>query len=440
VNDPASAATCPHLSELLSLDQDAIRMSHRHLAALREAGPVVWIDDLQCFAVTGYEEILQVVRDPERFSSRMPTGPKMVNETMTRLQEIMAESPELSEALAKALGIGSAPALLNADPPTHDRQRALVNRAFSPPRVRRMEEPIRALADQLVDDFAHRGACELVSEFAVLLPLTIIAGALGVPDGDLATFKRWSDHFVVAIGNDQLTKDELKAMLLSQVEFFDYFTEKIEQRRADPQDDLISDVVHAVVEGQEPLTTQEMLGMFSQFLVAGNETTTKLLASAMLRLIEEPGLMDAVRADRSLIPGLIEEVLRLDAPVQGLFRVADQPCELGGVHVPAGSAVWALYASGNRDGAEFTDPDLLDPRRENNKAHLAFGQGVHYCLGASLARAEGRIGIEVLLDRLDDIALAEGATIEYEPSYVLHGLRALPITFRSVVAPDGATT
>ncbi|HEX9684120.1 MAG TPA: cytochrome P450 [Acidimicrobiales bacterium] len=432
MTDPAPAASCPHLEPLLALEPDAIRMSYRHWAELRDEGPVVWVDQLQCFAVIRYEEIVSVVRDPGRFSSRMPTGPKMVNETMSRLQEIMAESPEMFETLSKGLMIGSAPALLNADPPAHDRQRALVNRAFSPPRVRRMEEPIRALANQLVDTFVDRGECEFVHEFAVLLPLTIIAGALGVPDGDLATFKRWSDDFVVAIGNDHLSKDDLKRMLLSQVEFFDYFTDKIEERRAQPQDDLISDVVHAEVEGEEPLTTMEMLGMFSQFLVAGNETTTKLLASTMLRLIEDPELMATVRADRSLIPGLIEEVLRLDTPVQGLFRVADQNCELGGVEIPAGSSLWVLYASANRDDGEFAEPDVLDLGRANAKAHLAFGQGVHYCLGASLARAEGRIGIEILLDRLDDITLADDATIEYEPSYVLHGVRALPITFRAI--------
>lgn len=424
-----TAPTCPHLEPLLALEPEAIRHSERYFAALREATPVAWIEELQCFAITRYDDMMEVLRDPETFSSRMPTGPKAVNDTMTMIQELMIESPEIGEVLSKGLIVASAPVLLNADPPDHDRHRALVNRAFSPPRVRKMEEPIRALAHALVDDFIEKESCEFVSEFSVLFPLTVIAGALGVPDGDLATFKRWSDDFVVAIGNHLLDKDTLKRMLVSQVEFFEYFTEMIEQKRENPGDDLISDVVHATVADEEPLTTMEMLGMFSQFLVAGNETTTKLLASTMLMLTEQPELMAAVRADPSLIPGLVEESLRLHAPVQGLYRVADRDVEVGGVLIPAGSSVWLLYGSGNRDEGEFTQPDSVDLERENSRGHLAFGQGIHYCLGSNLARAEGRIALEVLLERLDDIAVAEDADIEYEISYILRGLRELPLTF-----------
>lgn len=419
------------LTPLLALESDAVRCPQRHFAQLRDEAPVQWIDELSCFAVTRYEDVLEVVRNPEVFSSRMPTGAKAVNDTMALIQELLAESEELRSVLSRGLVAGSVPVLLNADPPVHDRQRALVNRAFSPPRVRQMEAPIRELAGNLIDRFAERGWCEFVSEFAVLLPLTVIAGELGVPDGDLSTFKRWSDDFVVAIGNHLLTKDRLQQMLVSQVEFFDYFTEKIEERRVERRDDLISDVVHAKVDGEDPLTTLEMLGMFSQFLVAGNETTTKLLASTMVLLLERPELMEAVRADRSLIPGLVEEALRLEAPVQGLFRVANTDCEVGGTAIPAGSSVWAVYAAANRDPGEFVDPDILDPGRPNAKAHLAFGQGIHYCLGASLSRAEVRIAFEVILDRLDDLALAPDTVLDYEPSYVLHGLKELPLTFTS---------
>jgi cytochrome P450 len=236
---------------------------------------------------------------------------------------------------------------------------------------------------------------------------------------------------VVAIGNHLLTKERLADLLRSQAEFFSYFTARIDERRSNPLDDLLTDVVEARMDGTEPLTTHEMLGMLAQFLVAGNETTTKLLASAMLLLTRQPELMSRLRADHSLIPGFIEEALRLEAPVQGLFRMANIDTEVGGVPIPAGSSIWVLYASANRDDAEFEEPDRLDPSRANAKLHLAFGQGIHYCIGASLSRAEGRIAFEVLLDRFEDIALAPGNSFEFEPSYALHGLKALHLEVRA---------
>lgn len=419
----------PHYQPLLELEPEAVRCPHPYFERLREESPVVWIEELSCYAVTRHADALEVLRNPELFSSRMPTGPKAMNETMAVLQELLMGSPEMQQVFTEGLALGVTSVLLNADPPMHDRQRNLVNRAFSPRRVQSMERGIREIADGLIDRFVDAGRCEFVHDFAVGLPLTVIAGALGVPDADLATFKRWSDDFVVAIGNHLLTKERLGEMLKSQVEFYEYFTKKIEERQAQPGDDLISDVVMARIDGTEPLSTQEMLGMFSQFLVAGNETTTKLLASAMLRLLEDPEMMARVRADRALIPGVVEEALRLEAPVQGLFRVATADTHVGGVAIPGGSSLWVLYASANRDACEFPEPDQLNPERPNSKAHLSFGQGVHYCLGASLARAEARVGFEAIFDRLDDIQLAPGCSLDYEPSYILRGLQQLPLRF-----------
>jgi cytochrome P450 len=304
-----------------------------------------------------------------------------------------------------------------------------VNRAFGPRRVAAMEDRMRAVANELVDAFVADGRVELVRQFAVGLPLTVIAEALGVPRDHLDHFKRWSDDYVVAIGNHKVTPGRLTEMMRSSSEFAAYFIEKIAERQAAPQDDLITDVVHARLDGDEPLTVNEMLWMFTQFLVAGNETTTKLLASAMLLLLRAPEQLALVREDPALIPGLVEEVLRLESPVQGLFRVARANTEIGGVAIPAGASLMMVYASGNRDASVFPDPDTLDVRRENSRLHLAFGQGPHYCIGAALARAEGRIGLEVLLERLDDIGIDPANTFEYEESYVLHGLKELHLTF-----------
>ena len=220
--------------------------------------------------------------------------------------------------------------------------------------------------------------------------------------------------------------------MLSQNEFFVYFAQKIADRRADPRADLITDVVQAELDG-EPLTDDEMLSMFNQFLVAGNETTTKLIASSVRILLERPELAAQLRADPSLVAGFVEEALRLEAPVQGLYRTAVEDTEISGVPIPKGSHLMVIYAAGNRDERLFADAATPDPCRTNSMRHLSFGHGEHYCLGAALARAEGRIAVEVLLERLDDIRFDDDVSpddLDYEPSYVLHGLRALPVRFR----------
>ncbi len=413
------------VTRLFRLDPDALRCPYPFFAALREEAPVRWFDEVECFLVTRYADIVHVARHPELFSSMMPTGPVLARQQAQTLQEVLAGDPELAARLSARPG--AVRVLLNADPPDHARQRKLVNRAFTPPKVKAMEPRIREVAEELVAGFADDGRVELVHAFGVLLPLTIIAEALGVGVDDLPTFKRWSDDFVAAIGNHHMSTEQLKRLLTSQLEFFEYFTEKVAERRAQPQADLITDVVEARLDG-EPLSLQEMLAMFSQFLVAGNETTTKLIASACLYLARDHELQQRLRTQPELIAGFVEEILRLEAPVQGLYRMATEDTEVGGVPIPKGSHLMLVYASGNRDEAVFEGAEHVDPCRHNAMKHLAFGHGEHYCLGSALARAEARIGLEVLLTRLDDIRLADDA-VDYEPSYVLHGLRELHLTF-----------
>ena len=413
---------------IFDLDPEAVRCPYPAFEKLRAEAPVQYVEETGVYLVSRYADVMQIVRNPEVFSSRMPTGPHAVKELTRIIGELVEEDPSIAALVTSGRMVGNSPVLLGADPPDHPRQRMLVNRAFSPPRVRQIEGPIRAICEQLVDSFIADGHVELVRQFAVPLPLTVIAGALGVPDDDLDTFKRWSDDLVVLVGNHRPPKARIADYMHTRDEFARYFTTKVEERRLDPQDDLISDIVQARVDG-EALTLDEMLGMFSQFLVAGNETTTKHITATMLMLVEHPETMAQVRADLSLVPNLVEESLRLDTPVQGLYRTANVDTEVGGVAIPAGSHVMVMYASANRDERQFVDPGRFDVCRANAKTHLAFSQGPHFCLGAALARSESRIAIETLLSRLDDITLAPGNRFEYEPTYVLHGLRELHLQF-----------
>lgn len=394
---------------------ETVECPYPFYAALRRDAPVYQVPGMDFFIVSRYEDIQRVLLDTETFSSK--TGPGVRGQPPKEVVEIMAQ------------GWLPVDTLLTNDPPSHRRYRGLVNKAFTPRRVAQLEPSIRQIAHELVDAFIADGTVELVQQFAVPLPLTVIADALGVPRADLPTFKRWSDDAVAPLGGMISFERELECAR-SVVEFQHYFAAKLDERRAAPQDDILTDLINARLEGETPLSTGEMLNILLQLLVAGNETTTNLIASAMLLLLQHPEQMAAVRADPALIPNCIEEALRLESPVQGLFRMAKVDTEIGGVRIPAGSRVVIMYASGNRDEARFADAERFDICRANAKDHLAFGAGIHYCLGAPLARLEAKIAFETLLSRLHNIRLAPGKNdCTHTPSFILRGLKALHLQF-----------
>jgi cytochrome P450 len=257
----------------------------------------------------------------------------------------------------------------------------------------------------------------------------VIADALGVHRGDMDKFKQWSDDAVAPLGG-LISYERRVECARSLVEFQHYFAARLDERRREPRDDILTDLINARLDGVAPLDTAEMLNILLQLLVAGNETTTNLIASAMMLLLKNPEQMAALVSDAALIPNLVEESLRMESPVQQLFRQATVDTEIGGVKIPARSIVAACYASANRDDAQFPDADRFDSRRDNARTHLAFGQGVHFCLGAALARLETRIAFELLLERLKNIRLAPNRNdFAHVPSLILRGLRVLYIEF-----------
>jgi cytochrome P450 len=250
---------------------------------------------------------------------------------------------------------------------------------------------------------------------------------LGVPLARSDDFQRWATAINATIGT-ALTDAELLAAVEAQMEFWDFFTGEIEARQNSPGTDLLSAVTQASSGTDTPLTRDEMVGFCTQLVGAGADTTTKLISTALLLLARDTNLQTQLRATPAEIPAFLEEVLRLEPPVQGMFRVATRNVELAGAQIPAGALVWSLYGAGNRDASVFPEPDTLDWHRDNLRQHLSFGHGPHLCIGANLARAVARIAVRTLLAEFRHIELADPAFVpDYEPSYVMHGMKALPL-------------
>lgn len=396
---------------------------------LREEAPVTHNEALNAFVVTRYADVLDVLRDTATYSSAMASGPNSVTGLAKKLLADPATPERLQAQAERRLALSESPVLLFTDPPLHKRQRQLVSAAFSPKRVKQLEPEVRRLVDELIDGFIDKGAIDLVPEFAIPLPMTVIATMLGVPPSNMDQFKRWSNAFTAGVGAVDQSAEEIAEIFDEVDTFYSYFTEEIERRRSAPEDDLLTDLVAARMAGEEPLTLDEILQMLVQFLVAGNETTTNSVATLMLRLAQEPELADRVRANAALVPPLVEEMLRVEAPVQGMFRVATADTTLAGVDIPAGSVLWVVFGSANVDSETFPDPQSLDLEGER-AAHVTFGRFEHFCLGSSIARLELRIAAERLLERLDDIRLAcDPAEVPFHRSFVLRGPAALPLTF-----------
>jgi len=420
----------PQIAQLINREQEALECPFPLFEQIQQAdAPLVYSESLGAFIATRHDHVLEIMLDTDTWSSRSPSSVGNRASTMQQAMAELAQDPSMADTFASVMaGDRQAAVLLNADPPAHVRQRRAVNGAFRPSRIRAMEASVQEISDRLIDSFKDRGQVEFVAEYGVLLPMEIIAGALGVPNDDLLKFKRWSDDLVMPVGNASPTLEQVRGFLISTRDFGDYFEKLLEERRIAPQDDIISDVANAEVDG-EPLTQAEALSMLTQFLVAGNETTTKLLANLAFHLATKPDLQERVRSDRSLVEGLVEEALRFEAPVQGLFRVATTDVDFHGVHVAEGDFVWIVYAAANRDPSAFECPHEIQPDRPNAAEHLAFGHGEHFCIGARLARLEAVVAVNAMLDHLPNLRVSDGYVATFEDSFVLRGMRTLDLEF-----------
>lgn len=383
--------------------------------------PVVQLSD-GMFLVLSYDLCSQATGDVATFS----------NNFQGTLSGAMAEDGDVAAILAD--GWPQVDTLLTADPPTHTRFRKLVNLAFSMKRVAAIEEDMRGVVTGLIDKMAEKGDADFVRDFGIPLPVAMIASQIGMTGDDLDKVKRWSDAFVDRLGR-MIPKDRELECAREVVEFQHFVKAKIDERRAERTEDLLSDLVYAEVDGERPLEDAEILSIMQQLMVAGNETTTSALAGGLLQLIENPDQMaKAVAAvdegnDRAIL-NLVEEVLRTESPTAGMWRMVLKDAELGGVKIPKGAMVQLRYAAANRDPARFPDPDRFDMERANARSHLAFGKGIHMCVGNMLSRKEMAVAYTELLRRLTEFRVAEGHTPSWPPNMLLRGLTSLPIHFR----------
>lgn len=406
------------LNELTPMNPEVLACPHAFNERLRKEAPVYQCPHTGITFVSDYETITRIAKDHETFSNRfstaMPTSDAKVDPRIIEIQK---------------KGYPPVDTMLTQDPPVHRRYRGMVNQAFTARRVATLEPYIEKLCHELIDGFVAAGRCEFVVDFAERVPLTVIADQLGVPLSDYELFKSWSDAFVAQLSQMASPEEAVKAAELI-LDYQNYFAEKIEERRANPQDDIISDIVHAQFENERPLDVPEMLSIIQQLLVAGNETTTHSIAEAILLLIKNPDQHALLKEDPTLVPNFVEEVLRLATPTANMWRVATKDTEINGVPVKAGSMVQIRFSSANRDEAQFESPQAFDVTRENARTNIAFGHGVHMCIGANLARKEMDAAFRVLLERLDNFELdCDESELVYPPNVLLRGLARLPIRF-----------
>ena len=368
-------------------------------AAMAAQCPVHRVNDRTSVLVTGMEHVLAVLRDNDAFSSRAPR-------------------PRPGDLGTSLIHLGGE---------EHARQRRLVNRAFTPRAVAGLRPRIEEVAHGLIDEFAGAGKSDLVGDYAGPLPSIVMAEALGVPAADRPRFVHWADDAIASVN--------VNAVPDSDAEFRDYVLARIDERRRHASGDLISELVHAT-EHDDRLSDAQLVALVRLLLIAGIETTGNLIATMVRLLLEDRGRWTQVSADRALVPAAVEESLRIDPPLNWTPRLADAGAEVAGCPIDAGTFVLVGLSSANRDPAVHEKPDVFDLNRATPEgpAHVAFGNGVHFCLGAALARLEADAALQALLDRLPDLALADGYVFEPRGPQMMRGCRTLDVVFSPVAA------
>lgn len=404
--------------DLSFMDPEIQRCPFPAYRAVRAAGPVFVDTATGWYFITDYDLVRQLTLDTTKLSSF--TGIlmcKQKSEVQDKLDKIYSEE-----------GFMPMPLLVVGDPPDHKFHRSFVDKAFTPARVKQMEDYLESVVDEMIDKFIDKKEVEFKSELAAIVPQVVIADQLGMSRADLPKLKFWTDSVIA--NQDQSNSEARQLQLAINIcELHRYAAAKIEEFRRTPRECLLSDFANAKVDGRQ-LSMREVAAMCEQVMAGGNDSSANAIANGMLRLIEQPELQTELRENPSLIPNFCEEVLRLDAPVQGLFREPKCDMEIAGVKIPKGSVVVLKWGAANRDPAQFPNPDVIDLQRPNANRHLTFGAGAHFCVGNQLARGEMRIAFSKMLKRTKNIRLSRGRDgAVREPHFFAYGPTELWIAF-----------
>lgn len=409
------------LSDYSIADPKIQECPYHYYRLMQSNEPVYYDAKTDLWMVASYDLAVEVLSNWDVFSSNIDMR-----------TEVDQTSGDESLALLKSKGYLVKDVLSQVDPPDHTFYRKLVDRAFTGPVVRRMESYLEEHTEALVRSFIHKGECDFYEEFAVPLPLGVIADQLGVPQKDMGKFKVWTDAIIETLGV-VLSPERKLACAELIIGFQHYFVGRFEEKKSKPEDDLLSGLVSARHADGSELSIEELLALTQQLLVAGNETTRNHLAKSVLLLIENPEYQDLLRSDPSLVPKFVEETLRIESPVQGLFRKTTRETRLGKRVLPKGAKLYVAYGAANRDSKMFPEAEKIDLERANTNRHLAFSHGIHRCIGQMLARKELEIAIKSLTRQMKNIRHASREpTIEHVPSFILRGLKQLHIKFDQV--------
>ena len=406
------------LSEYSLLDEQVLACPFEFYSRLLEEAPVYRMPETGMYVVSKHEDILTVTRDTETFSNVILAMEKLQGDNGRRYQEILRQR-----------GWEHVHVLHRTDPPVHSFHRRLVDRVFTPARIKVLAPQVEALAHELVDKFIDKGECDLIRDFALPLPGIILGDQLGLDKNEFARFQAWALAFL-STGNKVMDDEELLATAEIELDAQRYLADILEDRRRNPTNDLISDLVHAAKEGEQPFNMHELQNLMHQLITGGYETTTSAITHGIWLLMRNPDQLAKVRANPELLKNFVEETLRVESPVQGLMRQVTRDTELNGVRIEAGATVLLRYGAANRDPDQFPCPEKFDVERSNARRHLAFGSGIHHCIGAPLARQEILTGVSVLLERLDNLELAAPLP---DPPYVyslnFRPLKVFPLKF-----------
>ncbi len=404
--------------DTVSIEFDPLAQEQRRdpfdlYARARREQPVFYAPAYDFWVVTRYDDVLRVVKDDSTFSSAdaLRSTP---DELPPEVQAVLAEGwPEM-------------PVIVDTDPPLHTRIRGLVIRAFTPRRVAEMEPRIVQIATQLLDSFAADGSADLIERFAWPLPLNVIGDLLGVPRADLPQLRSWGNDWLSLFQPAESVDQQLR-WARGVVAMQRYFVRALEEREREPRDDLLGALAASRKQSDPPLSLVDAAGVGLDLVVAGHVTVTRALGSALVLLLREPAGLEQISRDPQLVPAVVEEVLRLESPAQGLFRRTTREVELGGVRLPAGARVMVHFGSANRDEQVFADADRFCPARPDARKHIAFGHGIHFCIGAPLARLELQVALPLLCERLPNLRFPPGVELEYEDIFFARGLARLPL-------------